>query len=214
MTATPIPRTLSITLHGDMDISIIDELPKNRLPIKTKITTPDNLDNIYEIMMQAQINNLLKVSDISGAMSLEAMMGSKKPFMQSVNKLKNFKGQRQSSKNLTNLLANSEIMDSHRFCDKVQDIYSLRCMPQVHGSSRDLINFVKNQINIEINSISDNPLVFSDGSIISAGHFHAEAIAHSLDVAAISLASLSNISERRTFALLSGDYGLPKFLVT
>jgi len=168
----------------------------------------------YGVFCIYKINNLLKVSDISGAMSLEAMMGSKKPFMQSVNKLKNFKGQRQSSKNLTNLLANSEIMDSHRFCDKVQDIYSLRCMPQVHGSSRDLINFAKNQINIEINSVSDNPLVFSDGSIISAGHFHAETIAHSLDVAAISLASLSNISERRTFALLSGDYGLPKFLVS
>ena len=101
------------------------------------------------------------------------------------------------SKNLTNLLYSSDIMDSHIFCNKVQDIYSLRCMPQVHGSSRDLIDFATNQINIEINSVSDNPLVFSNSSIVSAGHFHAETVAHSLDIAAISIASLSNISVKQ-----------------
>ena len=157
--------------------------------------------------------DLVKTCDVSGAMSVEAMMGSKKPFSKKVNKLKEFSGQIKTSTNLTNILKNSEIMKSHNKCSKVQDIYSLRCMPQVHGSSRDLIDFSIKQINIEINSVSDNPLVFNNGDIVSAGHFHAEAVGHALDIAAISLASLSNISERRIFAMLSGDYNLPQFLI-
>ena len=106
-------------------------------------------------------------------------------------------------------------MDSHKNCDRVQDMYSLRCIPQVHGSARDLLYFAKKQIDIEINSVSDNPLVFvNQKMIVSAGQFHAEAVAHSLDIAAIAIASISNISERRTFNLLKGDFGLPEFLIS
>ena len=168
----------------------------------------------YGVYCLMKINDLLKISDIAGAMTIEAIKGSKKPFLKYVNDLKPYNGQRDVSKNFITLLSNSEIMKSHNDCDRVQDIYSLRCIPQVHGSSRDLIYFGNNQINNELNSVSDNPLVFSDREeIVSAGHFHAEAVGHALDIAGISLASLSNISERRIFSLLSGDYGLPKFLI-
>ena len=168
----------------------------------------------YGVSCLFELNQLMKIADISGAMSVEGLMCSKKPFQHNVHDIKPFKGQLDVSMNLMNLLEESEIMDSHKDCDRVQDIYSIRCMPQVHGPSRDLIHFANKQINIEINSVSDNPLVFvNDHDIISAGHFHAEAVGHSLDVSSLAVASLSNISERRIFSLLLGEYGLPKFLI-
>lgn len=168
----------------------------------------------YGVFCLNKLHNLFKICDLSGAMTLEGLKGSKKPFMDYVNQVKPYKGQLDTCKNIIYILKNSEIMDSHKNCDRVQDMYSLRCIPQVHGSARDLLYFAKKQINIEINSVSDNPLVFPDkDTIVSAGQFHAEAIAHSLDIAAIAVASISNISERRTFSLLKGDFDLPEFLI-
>ena len=168
----------------------------------------------YGVYCLYKINELMKLSDVAASMTIEAMMAIKKPFLEKVNRLKPFKGQLNVSKNIINLLKNSEIAEYHADNARVQDIYSIRCIPQVHGSCRDLIEFSCKQINTEINSVSDNPLVFLEKEeIISAGHFHAESIGHALDIAAMSLASISNISERRIFALLSGDYGLPKFLI-
>jgi len=157
---------------------------------------------------------LFKLADISAAMSIEALKCSKKPFLDYVNLVKPYKGQIDTCNNIINLLNDSEIMDSHKNCERIQDMYSIRCIPQVHGSARDLFYFSKKQINIEINSVSDNPLVFmGEGQVVSAGQFHAEAVAHSLDISAISIASISNLSERRIFSLLKGDYGLPEFLI-
>ena len=168
----------------------------------------------YGVFCLNKLHDYFKMCDLISAMTLEALKGSKKPFLDYVNQVKPYKGQLDTCKNIISILKNSEIMDSHKNCNRVQDIYSLRCIPQVHGSARDLLYFAKKQINTEINSVSDNPLVFVNKKVIvSAGQFHAEAIAHSLDIAAIAIASISNISERRTFSLLKGDFGLPEFLV-
>jgi len=168
----------------------------------------------YGVYSLKKIHDLFRLSDLISAMTIEALKGSKKPFLDYVNAVKPYKGQLDVCKNIISILRGSEIMDSHKNCDRVQDMYSLRCIPQVHGSSRDLLYFAKNQVNIEINSVSDNPLVFiNEDEIVSAGQFHAESIAHSLDIAAIAVSSISNISERRIFSLLKGDYGLPEFLI-
>ena len=174
----------------------------------TQFSTAFGVCSMYKLM------DLIKLSDISSSMSIEAMKCSKKPFLDYVNLVKPYKGQIDTCKNIINLLEDSEIMDSHKDCDRIQDMYSIRCIPQVHGSARDLFYFSRQQLNIEINSVSDNPLVFvPQNEVISAGQFHAEAVAHSLDIAAISIASLSNLSERRIFSLLKGDFGLPEFLI-
>jgi histidine ammonia-lyase len=111
------------------------------------------------------------------------------------------------------LLEHSEIMDSHRDCGRVQDPYCLRCVPQVHGASLDALSYAAGTVEIELNSVTDNPLVFDNGDIISGGNFHGQPLALALDFAAIALAELASISERRTYLLLEGHDGLPKLLM-
>jgi len=122
-------------------------------------------------------------------------------------------GQIQVAANVRSLLRASEILDSHRDCGKVQDPYCLRCVPQVHGASRDALAYVINVLETELNSVTDNPLVFDDGDILSGGNFHGQPLALALDFAAIALAELASISERRTYLLLQGHDGLPKLLM-
>lgn len=135
-------------------------------------------------------------------MSLEALRGSAAPFDERVHKIRPHKGQIAVAGNMRKLLEGSEIMDSHRDCDKVQDSYSLRCVPQVHGASRDALVHCTFTIEVELNSVTDNPLVFANGDIISAGNFHGQPLALAMDFAAIALAELASISERRTYLLL------------
>ncbi len=104
-------------------------------------------------------------------------------------------------------------MDSHRDCGKVQDPYCLRCVPQVHGASRDALAHAVATVETELNSVTDNPLVFSDGAILSGGNFHGQPLALAMDYAAMALAELASISERRTYLLLEGHDGLPKLLM-
>ena len=104
-------------------------------------------------------------------------------------------------------------MDSHRDCGKVQDPYCLRCVPQVHGASRDALAYASGVVETELNSVTDNPLVFENGDIISGGNFHGQPLALALDFAAMALAELASISERRTYLLLEGHDGLPKLLM-
>ncbi|MCK4577845.1 MAG: histidine ammonia-lyase [Candidatus Marinimicrobia bacterium] len=162
-----------------------------------------------------KLGNLVKAADIIGALSLDGLMGTPAPFTEEVHRLKRHAGQRDSAANLRTLTKGSAIRESHRQDDqRVQDIYSLRCMPQIHGSCRDAVEFVTNQLVNEANSVSDNPLVFAaEGRIISAGHFHGEVTAMACDLGAIAAAELASISERRIFALTAGNYGLPPFLV-
>ncbi len=156
---------------------------------------------------------LRKAADIIAAMSLEALQGSAVPFDERIHQIRPHPGQIQVAANIRQLLAHSEILDSHRDCGKVQDPYSLRCVPQVHGASRDALNFATGVVEIELNSVTDNPLVFQNGDILSGGNFHGQPLALALDFAAMALAELASISERRTYLLLEGHDGLPKLLM-
>ena len=156
---------------------------------------------------------LQKDADILAAMSLEALQGSATPFDERVHRIRPHKGQIAVAGNIRKLLEHSEIMDSHRDCGKVQDSYSLRCVPQVHGASRDALAYSAQTIEVELNSVTDNPLVFNNGDIISAGNFHGQPLALAMDFAAIALAELASISERRTYLLLEGHDGLPRLLM-
>lgn len=157
--------------------------------------------------------SLIKHADLLAAMSLEALQGSLSPFDPRVHAVRPHPGHGLVAGNVRTLLKGSEILESHRNCGKVQDPYSLRCVPQVHGASRDALTHVISVVETEINSVTDNPLVFDDGDVVSAGNFHGQPLALTLDYAAIALAELANISERRTYLLLSGHDGLPQLLM-
>ncbi len=158
---------------------------------------------------------LIKLADIVAALSHEALRATDDAFNLKLHKLRPYKGQLTVAENLLKLLRNSEIRKSHKLNDpRVQDAYSLRCIPQIHGAVRDTIDFVCSQIEIEINSVTDNPIIFyEDKDYISGGNFHGEPLALPLDYMAIALSELANISERRIDRLLNGSSEmLPKFL--
>ena len=156
---------------------------------------------------------LQREADLLAAMSLEALQGSAGPFDRRIHAIRPHHGQQIVAANIRKLLEGSEILASHRDCGKVQDPYSLRCVPQVHGASRDALDYARNCIETELNSVTDNPLVFEQGDIISGGNFHGQPLALAMDFAAIALAELASISERRTYLLLEGHDGLPKLLM-
>jgi histidine ammonia-lyase len=156
---------------------------------------------------------LQKEADILAAMSLEALQGSAAPFDERIHRIRPHEGQQKVAANIRLMLEQSEIMDSHRDCGRVQDPYCLRCVPQVHGASRDALAYAAKAIETELNSVTDNPLVFDNGDILSGGNFHGQPLALAMDFAAIALAELASISERRTYLLLEGHDGLPKLLM-
>jgi histidine ammonia-lyase len=157
----------------------------------------------------------LETAELAGAMSLEGLMGTPTPFDERVHINRPHPGQVTSAARLRGLLAESEIRESHRKGDpRVHDAYSLRCMPQVHGAARDAMAFVRSVLEIEINSSTDNPLVFADdGSILSAGNFHAQPVSQALDFLTIACTDLASISQQRIERMLNPDLsGLPPFL--
>lgn len=162
----------------------------------------------------ARAGRLLRIADIIGAMSVEALMGTPTAFCEDIHRLRPHPGQGASAANLTRLMAGSALVDSHRDCHRVQDAYSLRCMPQVHGAARDGHAFAVGILEREINSATDNPLVFPEGErVLSGGNFHGAPVALALDCAKVALSYLGTISERRSERLLNPDTsGLPPFL--
>lgn len=164
----------------------------------------------------AQAQMLADVADIAGALSLDALRGTDRAFDARIHQLRGFTGQMKSAENLRTLLSDSQIRESHlENDDRVQDAYSLRCMPQVHGASRDAIGYVWNVISTELNSANDNPLIFPETEEhIEGGNFHGQPLALALDFLAIGCAELGNISERRTERMVNGALsgGLPRFL--
>jgi histidine ammonia-lyase len=158
--------------------------------------------------------HLVRVADVAGAMTVEATKSSQRPFDERIQQVRPHPGQVACAANLRRLLADSEIMVSHAECGKVQDAYSLRCMPQVHGTARDALEHIGRVVECEMNSATDNPLVFADtGEVISGGNFHAQPIALAADLLAATLADLGSISERRVENLVNPDLsGLPGFL--
>lgn len=159
-----------------------------------------------------QCERLSEWADKIGAMSLDAFDGRIEPFFPQVHSVRPHKGQIETAARFMELLDGSEIIKRKKV--HVQDPYSFRCIPQVHGATKDTIRYVKSVIETEINSATDNPTVFPDEDlIISAGNFHGQPIAIPMDMLAIAMSELANISERRTYKLISGQRGLPNFLV-
>lgn len=157
---------------------------------------------------------LAKVADIGGAMSLEALKGTMTAFSLLIQGVRPHQGQTKVAENFHRLTQDSAIIESHRFCQKVQDAYSIRCIPQVHGASRDALAYVEEVIRTEMNSATDNPLVFaSEEAVLSGGNFHGQPVAIALDFLGIALAEWASISERRVARLLDPALsGLPAFL--
>jgi histidine ammonia-lyase len=158
--------------------------------------------------------HLAKVADVSGAMTLEATRSSLRPFDPRIQAVRPHPGQTACAANVRRLMEGSQILPDHADCDKVQDAYSIRCMPQVHGTLRDALGHVTAVVDREMNAATDNPLVFPDtGEVISGGNFHAQPVALAADLLAAAVTDLASISERRTENLVNPDLsGLPGFL--
>lgn len=159
----------------------------------------------YAVHALLRILALLKTADIAATMTLEATRGSAAPFDERIHRARPHEGQSRTAENLRRLLTASEILPSHKHCPKVQDPYSLRCVPQVHGAVRDAVAHANRTVEIEINSATDNPLVFPEGDIVSGGNFHGEPLAFAMDYLAIAISEIASISERRLYLLLGGD---------
>jgi len=156
-----------------------------------------------------------KAADIACAVSLEALQGSRTSFLPQIQAARPLRGQAESAANVLRMLEDSAINEAHRWCDKVQDAYSLRCAPQVHGASRDLLGYVDYTVTTELNSATDNPLVLVDDELlVSNGNFHGQPLAFALDAMAMAVSELADISERRVERLVNPSLsgGLPAFL--
>ncbi|MDA3893295.1 MAG: histidine ammonia-lyase [Salinivirgaceae bacterium] len=155
---------------------------------------------------------LIKFADIIGATSLEAFDGIIEPFAYQLHEIRPHPGQIETANNIRALLKGSEIMTQPK--KHIQDPYSFRCIPQVHGATKDSVKYIASVVEIEINSVTDNPTIFPDEDLVlSGGNFHGQPLALNLDYLAIAMAELGNISERRTAQLILGDRGLPEYLV-
>ncbi|MEZ5041508.1 MAG: histidine ammonia-lyase [Saprospiraceae bacterium] len=168
----------------------------------------------YGVAVAARLQSCLDQADIIAAMMLEALTGSAKPFHPDLHRLRPHLGCSYVAERLRHLLAESAIMKSHEDCARVQDPYSLRCIPQVHGASRQAWLHLKEAIHTEINSVTDNPILLDEVNIISGGNFHGQPIALPLDYATMAAAELGNISDRRIYLSIEGKMpGVPKLLM-
>jgi histidine ammonia-lyase len=166
----------------------------------------------YGVYSCLRVFKLSRLADVIGAISLDAFDGRIEPFHPLIQKVRPHKGQIKTAERVSNILKGSELINQYK--QHVQDPYSFRCIPQVHGASKDSINYVAYVFRKEINSVTDNPTIFPEEDlIISAGNFHGQPLALALDNLAIAMSELGNISERRTYQLLSGSRNLPPFLV-
>jgi histidine ammonia-lyase len=159
--------------------------------------------------------NLIYLADVAGALAVEVLLGTDSAYDKEIQNARPHKGQAESAENLRKILADSELVKSHKNCGKVQDAYSLRCIPQVHGAARESARFAGEILSVEINSSVDNPLIFPDQNlIVSGGNFHGAPVAIALESLALGLAFISNISERRIERMVNHHYssGLPAFL--
>jgi len=171
----------------------------------------------YAVIAVYEARQLAKSADIAAGLSVEALKGTDRAFDSRIHRLRPHKGQELVASNLRRLMRNSELRKSHLHGDsRVQDAYSVRCIPQIHGASRDAIDYVWNIVTTEINSATDNPLIFPDSKEhLEGGNFHGQPIALAMDFLAIALSELGNVSERRIERLVNGTLsGLPRFLTS
>ena len=166
----------------------------------------------HAIIGLQKMNYLLDLVDVSGTMSLEGFQGSASPFREELHLVRPFKGNIKVAERIRMLLKDSQNLQNHLECERVQDPYSIRCMPQVHGASRNAVMHLNELADIEMNSVTDNPIILSDTEAISGGNFHGQPLAMALDYASIAVSELGNIADRRCYLLLEGKYGLPRLL--
>ncbi len=217
---------ISLTLIGLGEVSFKNERRKsidvlNELGLKpVQLQSKEGLALLngtqfmqaFGVYMLMYANKYKSVSDLIACVSLEGYNGHKSPFNPLIHQVRNQKGQEATAKNVMDFLNGSEIFHGEKM--DVQDPYSFRCIPQVHGASKDMIDYVTGIFETEINSVTDNPTIFPDEDlIISAGNFHGQPLALTLDSLALALAELASISERRIYKLISGNRNLPAFLV-
>ncbi len=168
----------------------------------------------HAVQVLAKLHNCLSQADIIGAMMIEGLQGSVKPFYKELHQLRPFKGNVHTANRVKSLLKGSEIMEDHIDCDRVQDPYSLRCIPQVHGASRNAWLHLKELLEVELNSVTDNPIIIDEDLTISGGSFHGQPLAMALDYACLAASELGNISDRRIYLALEGNSpGVPKLLM-
>jgi len=168
----------------------------------------------HAVVVVDRLRACLEQADLIGAMSLEALLGSASPFLAPLHELRPYAGTRQVAARLRTFLAGSQIMDSHAHCRRVQDPYSLRCIPQVHGATYNAWRHLNDLLEVELNAVTDNPIVLDAETAISGGNFHGQPLALPLDYVAFAAAELGSIAERRIYLLLEGKVdGLPKLLL-
>jgi len=168
----------------------------------------------HAITALTKMRYLLDLADLTGAMSIEGMQGSESPFREELHQTRAFKGNLEVAARMRHFFKDSQNMADHEECDRVQDPYSLRCIPQVHGASRNAFYHLEELAEIEMNSVTDNPIVISSEEAISGGSFHGQPLAMVLDYASIAASELGNISDRRCYLLLEGLHGLPRLLTS
>lgn len=169
----------------------------------------------HAVKVIAELHSILAQADVIGAMMIEGLQGSVKPFYNELHALRPFKGNVHVAKRVKRLLKGSEIMEDHADCERVQDPYSLRCIPQVHGASRNAWLHLKELLEVELNSVTDNPVIINEELTISGGNFHGQPLAMALDYACLSASELGNISDRRIYLALEGNSpGVPKLLMS
>ena len=168
----------------------------------------------HAVQLIEQFHHILTYADISGAIMVEALKGSASPFMPDLHRLRPFKGNQHVADRLWTLIKDSEINCSHVSCGKVQDPYSLRCIPQVHGASRDSWLHLKERVEVELNSVTDNPIILPDGTTVSGGNFHGQPLAISIDYATVAISEIGNISDRRIYlSIMGNEEGVPTLLL-
>lgn len=204
--------------EGDKIIPAGQALQKNGLqPIHLSAKEGLGLINGTQFILShaltglAKFHYLLNLADVVGAMSLEAYSGVKSPFMEELHQVRPYEGTKLVASRIWKILEGSEIIDNDNF-HRVQDPYSLRCMPQVHGASRNAWFHLRDMAETELNSVTDNPIVLDDKTAISGGNFHGQPMAMVLDYGTLAAAELGNISDRRSYLLIEGKFGLPRFL--
>ncbi|MEP3207918.1 MAG: histidine ammonia-lyase [Maribacter sp.] len=168
----------------------------------------------HAVKVVAKLHSCLAQADVIGAMMIEGLQGSVKPFFNELHTLRPFKGNIHVAKRVKRLLKGSEIMEDHIDCERVQDPYSLRCIPQVHGASRNAWLHLKELLEVELNAVTDNPIIIDEELTISGGNFHGQPLAMALDYACLAASEIGNISDRRIYLALEGNSpGVPKLLM-
>jgi histidine ammonia-lyase len=169
----------------------------------------------HAVQLVERFYNILAYADFSAAMMIEGLKGSASPFRRELHELRPYPGNVHVAHRLWTLIKGSEINESHIGCNRVQDPYSLRCVPQVHGTSRDVWLHLKERVEIELNAVTDNPIMLEYGNAVSGGNFHGQPLALPLDYAALALSEIGNISDRRIYlAMMGQSEGVPKLLLS